>query len=103
MKRMSSLLAVLLFALASAAHAADSTDKTAPTKPVTGQGAATTVETNPAATQSGGKADKGLDTAETNISKPKKHTGKHTGEGKTEKSERPARAERPSVPERPGR
>ncbi len=101
MKRMSALLAVLLVALASAAHAADSTDKTAPTKPVTGQGAATTVGTNPAATESGGKADKGLTTAEKNISKPKRHTGK--AKGAEEKSEHPARAERPSVPERPGR
>ncbi len=103
MKTASSLLAALLLTLASGAYAQAS----APTKPTTGQGAATTVQTNPAATESKGKADQGLDTAVKNITKPKKHTGKHEGmDRKTErgeKAEHPARADRPDTPERPGR
>ncbi len=107
MTKASTLLAALLFASASAAFAAEATDKTAPTKPTTGQGAATTVSTNPALTESGGKAAKGLDTATDNIDKPKKHSGKHEGTERraerAEKAERPARAERPEMPERPSR
>lgn len=107
MKTPSTLLAALLLTLAAAAHA--DTTSSAPAKPVTGQGAATTVSTNPAEVKSGGKADKGLDTAVSNINKPKHHTGKHTGTGKSERSEKsergehPSRVEQPSRPERPGR
>ncbi len=95
MIKKSSLLAALLFAFAAAAHA----QTQAPTKPTTGAGAATTVETNPAATESKGKADKGLETAEKNITKPKKsHTAKASKEkGTTEKMEH---AEKPARPAR---
>ncbi len=105
MTRMSTLLAALLLAFTSAAFAADDTaGSTKPSKPVTGQGAATTVATNPAATESGGKADKGLATAEKNISKPKKHVGKHEGrEEKAERAEKGEKVERPEKPERPSR
>jgi hypothetical protein len=110
MKNASTLLAALLVTLASAAYA--DTGSQAPTAPTTGQGAATTVSTNPAATESKGKADKGLSTAEQNISKPhgkinsKAHHHSRRGSlhsGSMERVDHPTRVERPSLPERPGR
>jgi hypothetical protein len=106
MTKMSPLAAALLFVFASAAYAQASAPAAPPPKPITGQGAATTVETNPAATESKGKADKGLSTAETNITKPKHHKGsKAKGmEEKAEKGgEKMERPERPTLPEHPSR
>lgn len=104
MTKMSQLLAVLLFASASVAFAQTATQPSQPAKPTTGAGAATTVETNPAATQSGGKADKGLDTAEKNITKPKVKKSKGSKasreKGTAEKAEH---AEKPEKPEHPAR
>lgn len=110
MKTPSTLLAALLLTLAAAAaaHADTASGSNAPAKPVTGQGAAATVSTNPAATQSGGKADKGLDTAEKNIkhgkdkAKAEKDKGVEKGKG-AEKADRAEKPEHPSKPERPAR
>ncbi len=113
MKKMSTLLAALLFASASAAFAQTSNQPTQPAKPTTNAGAATTVETNPAATQSGGKADKGLDNAEAHITakhgkgdkdkaKAEKDKGVEKGKG-AEKADRADKPEHASKPERPGR
>ncbi len=108
MKKMSTLLAALLFASASVAFAQTTSQPSQPAKPTTGAGAATTVETNPAATQSGGKADKGLDTAEKNIkhgkdkAKAEKDKGVEKGKG-AEKADRAEKPEHPSKPERPAR
>lgn len=101
MIKSSALLAGLLLAFASAAHAQTSP----PPKPVTGQGAATTVETNPAAVESKGKADKGLGTAESNITKPhpRKHKRAEKSRGMEEKAEHPSGMERPERPDRPER
>ncbi len=108
MKKMSTLLTALLFASASVAFAQTSNQPSQPTKPTTGTGAATTVETNPAATQSGGKADKGLDTAEAHINakhgkaSAEKEKGVEKGKG-AEKGDHASRPEHPSKPERPAR
>ncbi len=100
MMKTSTLLAAMLFAFATAAHA----QTEAPTKPTTGAGAATTVKTNPAATESNGQADKGLATAERNITKPKPKTGKASKEkGTAEKAQHAATPEHPARPERVGR
>lgn len=99
MIKISQLLALLLFAVASVAHAAD---------PTTAQGA-TSVQTqldSGAGKKSSGHADKGLTTAETNITK--KHGSANRGKvEKTTRTERPsmpdhsAMPERPSMPDRP--
>ncbi len=107
MSKPSTLLAALLLTLATAAYADTTSGNSAPTKPVTGQGAATTVSTNPAVAESNGKADKGLDNAEAHIDAQhgKAHT-QHKGSRQTattQRAEHPAHVERPSVPERPSR
>jgi hypothetical protein len=98
MTKMSPLAAALLFVFASAAYAQASAPAAPPPKPITGQGATTTVETNPAATESKGKADKGLSTAETNITKKHKKS-----KGAEEKTEHAVTPERPTLPEHPSR
>lgn len=112
MKNASTLLAALLFTVTSAAYADTAGTRGAPTPPTTGQGAATTVSTSPAATESGGHATKGLNTAVTNITKPHGKTNskahRHTRRvrrhsGSMERVDHPARVERPALPERPGR
>ncbi len=103
MKKPSTLLAALLFTLATAAYAETTSGSSAPAKPVTGQGAATTVSTNPAVAESNGNAKTGQTIAITNIDKSKHHTGKHMGTVKSERAEHPAHVEHPSVPERPSR
>jgi hypothetical protein len=112
MKNTSTLLAAMLFAVASAAYADTTSNSQAPAQPTTGQGAATTVSTSPAAAQSGGHATKGLTTAEQNITAPhgktnsKAHSHTRRGSrhtGSMERVEHPAHVERPSLPERPGR
>jgi hypothetical protein len=96
MIKTSQLLAALLFASVSVAYA----QTEAPAKPTTGAGAATTVETTPAAKESGGKADKGLDTAEKNITKPKPRKSKSSKaskeKGTAEKAEHAEKPERPA-------
>ncbi len=91
MSKLSTLLAALLFGAAFAAQAQTNS---------TSQGA-TSVQNAPAQTKSGGHADKGLDTAEANITKKHKHVGKHNGT--TERTEHATKPELPTRPERPGR
>jgi hypothetical protein len=108
MKTPSTLLAALLLTLASAAYADTASGTNPPPKPVTGEGAATTVSTNPASVESKGKADKGLDTAVSNIDKrthgkTRTHHRNSRQSGAEERAEHPSRMERPDVPEHPGR
>lgn len=91
MTKISQLLASLLFASVSVAYAADVSNQT--TNPAA-QGA-TSVQTqldSGASKKSSGHADKGLTTAETNITK------KHDSADK-EKAEKPTKAEHPSMPD----
>ncbi len=97
MKKASTLLAALLVSFVAVAHA----QGTAPTQPTTSAGAATTVQTSPAATESKGKADTGLATAEKNITA--KHGKTSKANGMTEKTEHAVKPERPAMPERPSR
>ncbi len=94
MNKMSTLLAALLFASASVAYAG--------TQPAP-QGA-TSVQDSLADNKSNGKADKGLTTAEKNITaKHGKAEKNEKAEGKSEKVEHLAKVDRPARPERPGR
>lgn len=103
MIKMSHLVTALLFASVSVAHAQEATGQ--PTQPAT-QGA-TSVQNNLDANKSNGKADKGLNTAETNITA--KHKKADKSKGKTEKVEHaakpdhPAKVDRPTMPEHPGK
>ncbi len=95
MMKMNALLAAVLFAFASAAHAQTSGQTAQPN--ATG---AASVEKAETANKSGGKADKGLDTAEKNIAKPKpvKSKDKKASKerGTVEKAEHAEKAERPA-------
>ena len=103
MIKMSQLVTALLFASVSVAHAQEATGQ--PTQPAA-QGAAS-VQNNLDANKSGGKADKGLNTAKTNITAKHKKAAK--SKGKTEKVERaakpdtPTKPDRPALPEHPGK
>ncbi len=97
MIKTSHLVAALLFASASVAHAAGQ-----PTQPAA-QGAAS-VQKNLDANKSDGKADKGLTTAEKNITaKHGKASKSMNTTGMTERTEHAATPERPMMPMRPGR
>lgn len=95
MNKMSTLLAALLFASVSVAHA-ETSDPTQPAS--TG---ATSVQNNLTANKSNGKADQGLNTAETNITA--KHGKADKSKGTAEKAEHTAKPDRPAMPERPDR
>lgn len=95
MIKMSQFIAAILLASVSVAHAETSGQ---PVQPAS-QGAAS-VEKNLDVNKSGGKADKGLTTAEKNITakhKKSKESGAESLEGKTEKVEHAV------MPERPGK
>ncbi len=94
--KMAHVVAALVFGSVSVAHAATQGQ---PSQPAS-QGA-TSVEKNLDANKSGGKADKGLNTAEKHITA--KHGKTAKSEGKVEKSEHAVTPERPAMPERPGR
>ncbi len=102
MIKMSSLATALLLAFATAAHA-ETTTQASPAS--TG---AARVASNDTANKSGGKADKGLDTAEKNVTAQHGKKVDHAY-GKEEKAERVARTDRverlarPDRPERPSR
>ena len=96
MNKMSTLLAALLFASISAAYAETSGQPTQPTS--TG---ATSVQNNLTANKSNGKADQGLNTAETNITA--KHGKADKSKGTAEKAEHAVTPDRPAMPERPDR
>jgi hypothetical protein len=93
MVKMTHLIAAILLASVSVAYAETSGQ---PVQPAS-QGAAS-VEKNLDANKSGGKADKGLTTAEKSITA--KH--KNSKEGKAEKAMM-EKAEHAEIPERPGR
>ncbi len=89
MKKLSTLLAALLFASVSVAYAATS-----------GQGA-TQVQDNLTDNHSKGAATTGLNNAEKHITAT--HGKSEKLEGKTEKAEHATKVDRPMRPERPGR
>lgn len=97
MIKMSHLVTALLFASVSVAHAQEGSGQ--PTQPAA-QGA-TSVQNNLDANKSKGKADKGLNTAEKNITA--KHKKANKSKGKTEKVEHAAKPDRPAMPEHPGK
>ena len=102
MIKMSHIVAALLLGSVSIAHAQDPSGQ--PAQPAT-QGAAS-VQNNLDANKSNGKADKGLNTAETNITakhRKTKHKKSDKSKGAAEKTEHAAKPDRPAMPERPAR
>lgn len=101
MSKVSTLLAALLFASASA-FAAGTTSQ--PTQPATTGAASVQTQLNSttgAAAKSDGHATKGLTTAEHHITA--QHGKVDKDKGKAEKAEHAEKPEHPAKPERPGR